>query len=60
MDRRRFLATSAGMATAFLAMNKVFGPIFNVSEAEAADKPDEPDEPEADAGVQSEEQGGSK
>jgi predicted TIM-barrel fold metal-dependent hydrolase len=37
MDRRRFLATSAGMATAFLAMNKVFGPIFNVSEAEAAD-----------------------
>ena len=37
MDRRRFLATSAGMATAFLAMNKVFGPIFDVSEAEAAD-----------------------
>jgi uncharacterized protein len=37
MDRRRFLATSAGMATAFLAMNKVFGPIWDVSEAEAAD-----------------------
>lgn len=37
IDRRRFLQTSAGMATAFLAMNKVFGPIFDVSEAEAGD-----------------------
>jgi hypothetical protein len=37
MDRRRFLQTSAGMATAFVAMNKVFGPIFDVSEAEAGD-----------------------
>jgi len=37
MDRRQFLATSAGMATAFLAMNKVFGPVFDVSEAEAGD-----------------------
>ena len=37
IDRRRFLQTSAGMATAFLAMNKVFGPIFDVSEAEAND-----------------------
>lgn len=37
MDRRSFLATSAGMATAFLAMNKVFGPVFDVSEAEAGD-----------------------
>ena len=37
MDRRRFLTTSAGMATAFLAMNKVFGPIFDVTEAQAAD-----------------------
>jgi len=36
-DRRSFLATSAGMATAFLAMNKVFGPVFDVSEAEAGD-----------------------
>jgi len=36
IDRRRFLASSAGMATAFLAMNKVFGPMFEVSEAEAA------------------------
>lgn len=37
MDRRTFLATNAGMATAFLAMNKVFGPVFDVSEAEAGD-----------------------
>ena len=37
MNRRKFLATSASMATAFLAMNKVFGPIFDVSEAEAHD-----------------------
>ncbi len=37
LDRRQFLQTSAGMATAFLAMNEVFGPVFDVSEAEAAD-----------------------
>ena len=37
MDRRKFLGTSAGMATAFLAMNKVFGPVFDVSDAEAGD-----------------------
>jgi hypothetical protein len=37
VDRRRFLQTSAGMATAFVAMNKVFGPVFDVSEAEAHD-----------------------
>jgi uncharacterized protein len=36
VDRRTFLASAAGMATAFLAMNKVFGPVFDVSEAEAA------------------------
>ena len=35
MDRRRFLASTAGMAAAFLAMNEVFGPIFDVSRAEA-------------------------
>jgi uncharacterized protein len=35
MDRRRFLASSAGMAAAFLAMNEVFGPLFDVSRAEA-------------------------
>jgi len=37
MDRRRFLKTASGMATAFLAMNQVFGPIWDVSEAEASD-----------------------
>src|SRR2546426_10747202 len=36
MNRRQFLASSAGMAAAFLAMNDVFGPVFDVSRAEAA------------------------
>jgi uncharacterized protein len=36
MSRRRFLASSAGMAAAFLAMNEVFGRVFDVSPAEAA------------------------
>src|SRR5262247_2132514 len=35
MDRRRFLASSAGMAAAFLAMNEVFGAVFDVNPAEA-------------------------
>jgi hypothetical protein len=36
MDRRQFLRSSCGMATAFVALNDVFGPIFDVSPAEAA------------------------
>ena len=36
MTRREFLASSAGMAAAFLAMNEVFGPVFSASRAEAA------------------------
>jgi len=36
MDRRQFLRTSCGMAAAFVALNDVFGPIFDVSPAEAA------------------------
>src|SRR3984893_5718303 len=36
MDRRHFLRTSCGMAAAFIALNDVFGPIFDVSPAEAA------------------------
>ncbi len=36
MSRRRFLASSAGMAAAFLAMNEVFGRVFEVDPAEAA------------------------
>jgi predicted TIM-barrel fold metal-dependent hydrolase len=35
MSRRQFLASSAGMAAAFLAMNEVFGRVFDVSLAEA-------------------------
>jgi hypothetical protein len=35
MSRRQFLASSAGMAAAFLAMNEVFGPVFEVSRVEA-------------------------
>src|SRR5712664_3688038 len=35
LSRRAFLASSAGMAAAFLAMNDVFGPDFDVSRAEA-------------------------
>jgi hypothetical protein len=34
MSRRRFLATSGGMAAAFLAMNEVFGRFFDVSQVE--------------------------
>ena len=36
MTRRRFFKTAGGMAAAFVAMNDVYGPIFNVSRAEAA------------------------
>ena len=36
MTRRQFLASNAGMAAAFLVMNDVFGPLFNVTRAEAA------------------------
>ena len=37
LDRREFLKTASGMAAAFLAMNEVFGEIFTVDVAEAAD-----------------------
>ncbi|MGH8264807.1 MAG: amidohydrolase family protein, partial [Steroidobacteraceae bacterium] len=36
ISRRKFLASSAGMAAAFIAMNEVFGPVFDVGTAEAA------------------------
>ena len=36
MDRRDFLKTACGMAAAFMAMNAVYGPLFNVDPAEAA------------------------
>ena len=35
ISRRRFFQTAAGMATAFLAMNDTYGPMFGVSRAEA-------------------------
>ena len=34
MDRRAFMASSMGMATAFLAMNRVYGNYWEVEEAE--------------------------
>ena len=36
-SRRDFLGTAAGMAAAFLAMNEVFGALFEVTAAEAAE-----------------------
>jgi uncharacterized protein len=35
ISRRRFFQTAAGMATAFLAMNDTYGPLFGISRAEA-------------------------
>jgi predicted TIM-barrel fold metal-dependent hydrolase len=37
VSRRRFFQTAAGMAAAFVAMNEVYGPLYDVSRAEAAD-----------------------
>src|SRR4051812_9892971 len=36
MSRRRFFQTAAGMAASFVAMNQVFGNLFDASAAEAA------------------------
>jgi len=36
LSRRGFFQTAAGMAASFVAMNQVFGNLFDVSEAEAA------------------------
>jgi predicted TIM-barrel fold metal-dependent hydrolase len=38
LSRRTFFATAAGMAAAFVAMNEVYGGLFDASLAEAADK----------------------
>src|ERR1700756_3929477 len=35
LSRRRFFQTAAGMTTAYLAMNEVYGPLFGASPAEA-------------------------
>src|SRR5262245_8033401 len=37
LSRRDFLRTASGMAAAFLAMNRVYGPLFGVGLAEAAE-----------------------
>jgi len=37
MTRRRFLATASGMAAAFLAMNEVYGALYEVSAARGPD-----------------------
>ncbi|MER3415277.1 MAG: amidohydrolase [Gemmataceae bacterium] len=37
LDRRQFLCTSGGMAAAFMALNEVFGPYFEVDAAELLD-----------------------
>ena len=36
LDRRKFFQSAAGMAASFVAMNEVYGPLFEVSKAEAA------------------------
>jgi predicted TIM-barrel fold metal-dependent hydrolase len=36
ISRRQFFRTAAGMAAAYLTMNEVYGPLFEVSRAEAA------------------------
>ena len=36
LSRRAFFRTASGMAAAFLAMNETYGPVFGVSQAEAA------------------------
>lgn len=36
MSRRKFFKSAAGMAAGFVAMNETFGPLFDVSRAEAA------------------------
>ena len=33
LDRRRFFQSAAGMAASFVAMNEVYGPLFEVSKA---------------------------
>jgi uncharacterized protein len=38
VSRRAFLQSASGMALAFLAMNQVFGPVWDVNEAEASDR----------------------
>src|SRR5262245_29013220 len=50
LSRRKFFASAAGMAAAFVAMNEVYGPLFDASRAEAADKDRADDRAKALAG----------
>src|SRR5262245_33198761 len=43
LSRRRFFQTASGMAASFVAMNAVYGPVFDATLAEAAE-PDAADE----------------
>jgi len=43
ISRRRFFQSAAGMATAFLALNDTYGPLYGVTRAEAAE-PERADE----------------
>src|SRR6201987_1703854 len=36
LNRRRFFQTAAGRAASFVAINEVYGPLFDVTKAEAA------------------------
>src|SRR5437764_10829006 len=36
LNRRRFFQSAAGMAASFVAMNEVYGPLFDVTRAETA------------------------
>ena len=38
MSRRKFLQSASGMASAFLAMNEVYGQLFEVAEVEASER----------------------
>ena len=54
LDRRQFLATSCGMAAAFVAMNDVFGHFYDMSEAEAPTRPGRRGAPSPDAATTAE------
>ena len=42
LDRRRFFQTAAGMAASFVAMNEVYGPIFDGEQGRSRDPRDGP------------------
>ena len=40
LDRRKFFQTAAGMAASFVAMNEVYGPLFDVTRGGSRDAGD--------------------